>query len=227
MANEIESLLTPHNSAPRSKLYFTVDLVEDVEMGAKWPRFPADYLDSRRDSIYDQIYQYDWSISEVHEWLLNRGPWVSYVLCSQTRYSDINECSKDQLLDAIVEWVEEEPNSWRPLPEVDAHISKQARPTVDELLEEYGNPFDDERGNPPDDRRDNYPKRRQDYDRRNDYLDERNKRPTREDGYGGMEEYDDGRVPYDSRARYEAEQDHYDQRDEYAFYHPIESTLGF
>lgn len=84
MIDKVDSLLTPPNSALLSKLYFTVDLIEDFDMGSKWPRFPTDYLESRRDSIYDQLHQYDLSITEIHELLLKNGPWVSYVSSSQT-----------------------------------------------------------------------------------------------------------------------------------------------
>lgn len=72
--------LTPQSLVLQSKLYFTIDIVEEGSMGSNWPRFPADYLESRRESIYDQICQFDLNVNGVHAWLLDRGPWISYVL---------------------------------------------------------------------------------------------------------------------------------------------------
>lgn len=77
MVDKVDSPLTPRTPAQASKLFFTVDTIEQDKMSSKWPRFPTDYLESRRDLIYDQIHQYDLTVGDVHELLLKRGPWVS------------------------------------------------------------------------------------------------------------------------------------------------------
>lgn len=83
--------------------------------------------------------------------------------------------------------------NWRPLPELGPYTTK--RPTVDDLLEEYGgNPYADALGG-----RDDY------YDDRkgDDYNGTIKDDPPRKGGYGGMDEYDNSRGEYDGRARYD------------------------
>lgn len=157
-------------------------------MTSKWPRFPTDYLESRKESICEQVNQHNFNVHDLHDWLLKRGPWIS----------------KNQLRDALSDWYDLEPSNWRPLAaHFDAHrLRNHANSpprnqtnlplTVDELLEDYGNfslrnHCNEERGDLSDDRdsvydddgRSGYGNQRGSYDRRDDYQEQK-------DGYGNV-----------------------------------------
>lgn len=132
-----------------------------------------------------------------------------------TSLTSIN--SKDQLKDALRDWIDEEPLNWQPLPDLDPYTTKPfGRPTVNDLLEEYsGNPYVDQPAGY--NQNDYYGHRELDYGRRDDYDDRIDYRAPKKGGYGEMDEHNNTRRQTNSRDRYDLQPIKYSPSNKYAF----------